>query len=335
MRDKNPSLSERLHEHPERFEFFEAARILKLLRASKPDDSTRLEFRTAPTKSFPAGEVLTLEDEGYAIRLVTQVIGLFGPAGVLPHADKDLVVGGSANILLRDFLDVFNARIIELFYEAWKLNRHDVSFEMFRRNVDKREDGFTLMLLSFCGVGLESVRNQREFPDEVFASASGLLSRNIRSASAIRRCISSQFHLPVKVNEFIQERLFLDKGIQTRLDGFFEGYNALGKTALLGERVDSHRQRFEVSLGPLSQTEFHSLCPHGNNVAFRRLVDLIKGILGRPLDFDIRFCVKSEAVSPARLGGTRLGFDSWVLADSEENDRDDPVKRTYWDSVPE
>lgn len=347
MRNKRLNLKQEVLQHAERFEFFEAARLLHIIASESTEQTSEeqeIRFRSAATKSFPVGEVQKLIQTGNKIELYTNVIGLFGPTGVLPHQDKDLVCGGEPSLLLRDFLDIFNARIITLFFEAWKTNRQDVLLEMFRRNISKREDSFTLMLLSVCGVGLPQTRNQHRFPDEVFAASSGLLARNVRSASAIRRCVAGQFNVPVLVKEFIEERLYLPRNIQTHLSAGSMGHNALGKTAIVGESVPAHRQRFEVQLGPLSRSEFDSLCPFDSpglgkqiveqNVAFRRLVDLIKSILGRPLDFDIRFQVDPEAVSPSKLGTTRLGFDSWVISKPSQDTRDDTVKRYAWDMTP-
>ncbi len=354
MRNSRLNLKQEVLQNAERFEFFEAARLLHVISKTSAPEELKIKFRSAATKTFPTGEIQKLTQNPDQVELYTNVIGLFGPTGVLPHQDKDLVCGGEPNLLLRDFLDIFNSRIIRLFYEAWKTNRQDVLLEMYQRKIDKREDACTLMLLSVCGVGLPQTRNQHRFPDDVFASSAGLLARNVRSASAIQRCVAGQFNVPVLVKEFIQERLFLPRKIQTRLS-VSDGHNALGKTAIVGESVPVHRQRFEVQLGPLSRSEFVSLCPFdkppdgdkivGPNVAFRRLVDLIKSILGRPLDFDIRFQVEPDAVSPAQLGrfnpdsaagsrdqpGTTLGFDSWVTSKPSIEFRDDTVKRYAWD----
>ena len=362
MRDKKPNLKQEILENATRFEFFEAVRILKLLEKSsaqaveksKPVQPTGaseksetkngaldVRFRSAATKNFPAGEIHKLEHRDNVIELFTNVIGLFGPTGVLPHQDKDLISGGEPNLLLRDFLDIFNTRIISLFFEAWKANRPDILLEMFQRKISKREDSSTLMLLSICGRALSQTRNQHLFPDDVFAASAGLLSRNVRSSSAIRRCIASQFNVPVVVQEFIGERLYLPRRIQTRVSAQGTAYNVLGKTAIVGQSVIAHRQRFEVRLGPLSRHEFESLCPYENrdsekknvtnNIAFRRLVDLIKSMQGRPLDFDVRFQVKPEAVSGTQLGSTRLGFDSWVISKPTTKIRADTVKRFTWD----
>jgi len=361
MRDKKLNLKQEVLENASRFEFFEAARILKLLargrsplepsiaseksgdpgKPASKDEPLKVRFRSAATKNFPAGEIQKLERNENLVELFTNVIGLFGPTGVLPHHDKDLVSGGEPSLLLRDFLDIFNTRIITLFFEAWKTNRQDILLEMFQRKISKREDSCTLLLLSVCGLGLPQTRNQHLFPDEVFASSAGLLSRNVRSASAIRRCIANQFNVPVLVREFMGERVYLPRAIQTRLSHPENGYNVLGSTAIVGESVFAHRQRFEVQLGPLSRDEFESLCPYEsresekqgfrNNIAFRRLVDLIKSIQGRPLDFDVRFQVTPNAVSATRLGSTRLGFDSWVVSKPTTQFRDDTVKRFTWD----
>lgn len=340
MRDSEPNLKAELIEHPERFEFFEAARILHLMSLpDAPGRNTQFRFHTAPRKSFPAGEVDSIFSDGSKLHLFTNVIGLFGPLGVLPHVDKELVTGGNPNLMLRDFLDVFNTRIIRALFDAWKTNRQDVALEMFRRKVDSREDGCTMVLLALCGLAIPTTRQQHLFSDEVYAASAGLLSRTVRSASSIRRCIASQFNLPVTIHEFISERIFLPVKIQTRLGGAGEAYHRLGTTAILGPSVDSHRQRFEVQLGPLTREQFYAMCPYGEpekNLAFRRLVDLIKGILGRPLDFDIRFSVRSEVVEPSTLsfdGATRLGFDSWLVTEPTDEQRADPVKRFAWDTV--
>lgn len=404
MRNPKPNLKQELLEHAPRFEFFEAARLLQLL-ASRPatlGGDLKLRFRTAATKNFPAGEIHSLELVDKQIEVLTNIIGLHGPTGVLPHQDKDLVAGGAANLLLRDFLDVFNSRIISLFYEAWKTNRQDVSLEMFQRHVSKREDACTLMLLSLCGEGLKETRHQRLFSDDVFASSAGQLSRNVRTANGIGRCLAKQFRVAVEIREFVAERLFLPRQIQTRLgaaigtpgwgDAGSPHYNVLGRTAIVGEAVPAHRQRFEIKLGPLSREQFEGLCPYddspnhvtiagdhtaqaqaeqataraagrsrqissaksssakpmstkplSSNVAFLRFVDLVKTTVGKPLDFDVRFEVGAEAVTPARLGswqvakttvktaGTRLGFDTWLGKPATAQPRQDTVKRFTWD----
>jgi len=144
----------------------------------------------------------------------------------------------------------------------------------------------------------------------------------------------------------------LPREIQTRLTGriggprlgdWGEAHNVLGRSAIAGESVPAHRQRFEIRIGPLNRKQFESLCPFDEtdsetfkvpkNIMFRRLVDLIRSILGRPLDFDVRLEVEPAAVQPTQLGATRLGFDSWVCGTKETQPRRDTVKRFNWDDL--
>lgn len=348
MRDQKITLKQEIIDNASRFEFFEATRTLLLLTKSPLDgprghENPMLRFHSSATKNFPSGEVQDLKREDGMMTLFTHVIGLHGPAGVLPHNDRDMVSGGEPNVLMRDFLGVFNSRIITLFFHAWLSNRHDIRLEMYRRGVHENEDAFSKALMSLCGLGLPSTRDQRSFSDDVFAGSVGLLSRPVRSASGIRRCIAEQFGVDVKVVEFVEERIHLPRKIQTRLSRLGDGNNILGRSAIAGETVPAHRQRFEIRIGPLSRTEFELLCPFDTqddpentippNLMYRRLVDLIRSILGRPLDFDVRLEVQAEAVKPTQLGSTRLGFDSWVCSQPINQSRQDTVKRFNWDTL--
>ena len=348
MRDQKITLKQEITDNASRFEFFEAARTMLLLTKCPldgpgGDDNPVLRLRSSATKNFPTGEVQELKREDGLLKLFTHVIGLHGPTGVLPHHDRDMVSGGEPNLLMRDFLDIFNSRVITLFFRAWLSNRHDISLEMHRRDIYKDEDAFSKALLSLCGLGLPSTRDQRSFSDDVFAGSVGLLSRPVRSASAIRRCIAAQFGVEVEVVEFIEERIHLPRKIQTRLDRLGTGHNVLGRSAVVGASVPTHRQRFEIRIGPLARREFELLCPFNDrdeqesaipqNIMFRRLVDLIRSILGRPLDFDVRLEVQAEAVQPTQLGSTRLGFDSWVCSTPANQPRRDTVKRFNWDAL--
>lgn len=327
MWDQNSTLEQELLDSAHSFEFFEAARIAELI----CDQHRSLRFRTSSSKGYPAGEVADLQESDDGIEIVANVIGLFGPAGVLPHADKDIVSGGDPNEYLRGFLDVFNERVIRLFYDAWKLNRIDVSFEMFQRKVHEKEDSAAIFLLSLCGLGIPTVRNQRLVPDDFFSGMVGQLCGNTRSANSIARCVAVRAGVPASLREFVKETISIPSRLQTRL-GVGES-RELGRTASVGSTVASHRNRFEIRLGPLSKADLRRLSPHDPNSSYAELVDLVRAVMTTPYDFDFRFVVEKEAVSRTQLGSSCLGFDSWVLAGKSEEDRDDPVKRYKWQTA--
>ena len=93
------------------------------------------------------------------------------PAGVLPEHYTSLVIERSHLRLkdhaLREFLDLFNHRLISLYFRAWEKYRFPVAYE--RHLVEGRldDDLFTLCLFCLIGMGSGSLRDHFTFDDQV------------------------------------------------------------------------------------------------------------------------------------------------------------------------
>ena len=352
MRNSNPDLKLELTSNAGRYHFYQALRLLYKLRSdSDSAKEARIAFKKAPTKSFPVGEIEKIEFDEDTCTVFTHVIGLFGASGLLPHADRELLDGRDASPLLRDFLDVFNGRIIELLYEAWKKSRPSTDFEFYRKDIPaslmgvKREDACTMMSLSLSGISDELGKQSNPNSRDVFVPATGLLCRRIVTATGIERFLAKQFEFPISVREFCKSKLYLGTKSLTRLSGRNELNNQLGAGAMLGGSVENYGQRFEITIGPLGKSDFQSMCPFGERRVFARFVQIVRSILSHPLDFDIRLLAKPEACTQARLAprddktdvgepkGTRLGFDSWLSSEPVEEPKSDSFKRFYWDKI--
>ena len=76
-------------------------------------------------------------------------MGLTGPSGVLPLVYSELVIDRlrERDRTLRDFLDIFNHRMISLFYQAWEKYRFFVPYERGER------DRFSHHVLALLGLG--------------------------------------------------------------------------------------------------------------------------------------------------------------------------------------
>src|SRR3954468_5545327 len=146
-----PSLEQLLFEQAHRFEFFKAIQVLEQVRKghvpvgrheSLPAREV-VRFRTRPTLEFPASEVHEIKTRNGASlhsdeppEMYVSFMGLIGPVGVMPTLLTELVAERARykDTALWEFLDLFNHRIVSLFYCAWERYRLTIGFERGERD---------------------------------------------------------------------------------------------------------------------------------------------------------------------------------------------------------
>ena len=146
----NPDLAvseveEKLRREPFSFDFFQAVRLLEKVLPQRTSvgkfahPATEVaRFAAHPSLAFPASQIQGMEwpDDG-PVEMTVNFMGLTGPQGVLPNPYTSLIIERlrASDTTLRDFLDIFNHRIISLFYRAWRKYRFDVACEHGERDL--------------------------------------------------------------------------------------------------------------------------------------------------------------------------------------------------------
>jgi type VI secretion system protein ImpH len=328
----DPSLEEVLFAESYRFDFFQAVRLLELIyierkpagRQASPSEEV-VRFRTHLSLSFPPSAIQNLEpaSEGDGpVRLTVAFMGLTGPLGVLPRHYTELLLERVPrhDKALRDFLDLFNHRIISLFHRAWEKYRFHVAYEHTAKSGGF--DPFSLHLFDLIGMGTEGLRGRLEFGDEALLFYAGLLGQHPRSASAIGNILSDYFAMPVAVAQFVGQWLEITEENRTRLGA---ANNALGSNAVAGTRIWDQQAKFKLRAGPLGYREFTRLLPGGD--AYRPFVQLARFCAGQEYDFDVQVVLKAPEVPWCRLGDrqARLGFSSWLKTAEFQRDADQVI----------
>jgi type VI secretion system protein ImpH len=337
------SVIEGLLAEPQRFEFFQAVRLVLDWLGEHGVPRTRalaehLRFSNSLSLAFPPSEVEALQAEaegvsadyqsleravreqaGLQIRITPSFMGLLGAHGALPlHYTERINAWQAAedDEAPRAFLDMLSNRMLALFYEAWCKHR-------IEQLVGQGEDAVLPMLLALAGFERGASGVQDAVPDEAIAFHAGLLQQRPMSSVALALVLSGYLGVPVKVQEAIGHWNALAPHEQCRL-GMANA--CLGEDTMLGANSWRPDLRARVSLGPLSKAQFDNLLPSGAGAAaLRRLLCL----LAEPtLVYEVELILRASEVSPVCLvglheAGSRLGRDSFMCSSPVPADRTD------------
>jgi type VI secretion system protein ImpH len=343
-RRESVGLSEQLLNEPYRFDFFQAVRLLERALGAEtedeevadrypvgmdwPPDREAVRFRAQSGLSFspsPITQIRQSQPDGRndespsRVDMWVSFLGLTGPGGVLPQHYTALLLRRvrEKDFALRDFLDLFNHRLVSLFYRAWEKYRLPMVYE--RACFEEEEaDPVTQALFALVGLGTARQRGRQDVEDETFLFYAGHFARQPRSAAALEGMLSDHFELPVTVEQFQGQWLYLEESDRSYLPGRLSGQgrnHCLGVDAVIGERVWDVQSRFRVRMGPLDLEQFRRFMPRGSDL--QRLCQLTRTYAGPELDFDVQLVLRPNSVPACRLGvdgpdRPSLGWNVWL-----------------------
>lgn len=345
-------LDRKLRDEPYRFDYFQAVRLLERLFPDRrrvgfdhalTDEIVR--FRALPSLEFPASQIYDIRDpkdaEGPPEMVVT-FFGMQGINGALPHHYTEWIIERARrkDHTFREFLDLFNHRLLSLFYRAWgKYNfwlsterallqeRREVSASPERARaflLERRPevDRFSQILLDLSGFGAPAIRyrareRDRLVPrntidDETLRFYCALLAQRHRSAVGLEAMLEDYFGWQVRVHQFSGQWLALESDdLSQMVPG---GNTQLGVSLVAGKRIWDVQGKFRLRVGPVNYEQFCRMLPVGD--AYQSFVDLVRTYAGPQFDFDIELLLNREEVPRFSLAkgegiGTRLGWNTW------------------------
>jgi type VI secretion system protein ImpH len=335
-RPENPDLAEEtrlsrwpiaaaLDREPYRFEFFQAVRLLELMyperqvvgRFTNPS-AEALRFGATASVSFPASEIQSLDRHASPPLMRVNFMGLTGPEGVLP-LDYSILVSErlrARDTAMRDFFDLFNHRMISLFYQAWEKYRFGVPYERGERN------RFSHHVMALLGLGTTGLQDRLEVPDDALVFYSGLLSAHARSATGLRQLLADYFGVQVEIEQFVGAWYPVDRDAQCCLGEGWSDSERLGIGAVVGDEIFDQQSRVRIRFGPLTLAQYNDFLPGGEG--YRQVRSLTSFYAGGEYDVELQLFLRRDEVPPCELAaagsGPQLGWTTWVK--SAELDRD-------------
>jgi type VI secretion system protein ImpH len=323
-----------LETEPYVFSFFQAVRTLERLqperrsvgRFSHPSREVA-RFSAYPSVAFPASEIQGLEFREELQPLMTvNFMGLTGPLGVLPIVYTELVAERvrARDTTLRDFLDIFNHRMVSFLYSAWRKYRFVVDCEQGQR------DNVSAHVLDLIGMGAAGLQNRQSVDDAALVFYGGFLAQQPRSATVLEQLLADYFAVDVEVEQFAGAWYRLDVPTQCCLGAGEPASEQLGAGAVVGDEVWDQQSVVRIRIGPLSLSRYLDFLPTGS--AYQPLRDLTRFFAGNEIDFELQLIMKRGEVPSCELGAEgeaapRLGWVTWARTMDMQRDPSETTLR--------
>jgi type VI secretion system protein ImpH len=304
-----------LRETPQRFTLFAALRVLEQAFADRPrfgesrkasDDAVRLGH--APHLTFAPSDVTSFETtEERSLRLEQHSFGMFGPNGALPlhlseHAYERRRQQDDPTFI--DFLNIFQHRLIALFYRAWANSDPATSFDR------PRTDRFAMYIGALQGLAPQEARERDAVADYAKLSRAGAYTQQTRSAEGLEVVLEDYFNLPVEVNQLVGAWLDIPEELRCRLGGAKE-FATLGQGATLGAATWQCQHKFEIVLGPLTLGTLRNFLPGARGLT--ELCALVRLYTSDEWTWQLRLLLRDKEIPGIRVGKSgQLGWTTWL-----------------------
>jgi type VI secretion system protein ImpH len=311
-----------LQKEPYRVHFFQAVRLMERIDPKRrpvglfvTPSSEIVQFSALPTLSFPPSELhsITVDAAGHR-HMVVQFMGLNAAISALPTPYTELLLNRirAKDRGPSDFFDLFNHRLISLFYRGWQKYRFYIALELGARGTP---DTVTPRVMDMIGLGTRGLQRRLDIPDEACLYYAGLLGQHKRSAAGLRQILEDYFRVPVHIEQFHGVWRPLPKADQTFLIGSNRRSERLGFGTIIGDEVWDQSGTVKIRLGPMPFDRYTSFLPGAP--AHKELTAWLRFYANRSLDFLVQLVLERDQTPPMVLGdrselAPRLGLVSWM-----------------------
>jgi len=357
---------------PYPMDFFSLGRLIECgyrsmprIGASQRPSEDAARFCQEPSLAFAPTTVASFKSYGSVPvgRVFVCFMGMLGPNGPMPLHLTDFARDRERNHddpTMARFLDVFNHRMVSLFYRAWAATQMTTNFDRAtwpergapvgsgqaeptaRPGADpaagaaaelgeaasgswSNEDRYAMYVGALLGIGQRSLRRRDAAPDVAKLYYSGRLGAGVKNAEGLRALLEEYFEIPARVDEFVGSWLDMPERYWCRL-GESRDSGMLGVNAVAGARTWDRQSRIRLVLGPMDFDDYERMLPGGSGQ--KRLEAWVRNYIGFELGFDVQLVLKESEVPKSKLGkGGKLGWTTWTAAGALGRDAADLVIR--------
>jgi type VI secretion system protein ImpH len=289
-----------LLEKPQRFEFFQAVRLIEHWRPGS------VRFRNRLAMGFPPNQLENISSDADSVRVTPAFMGMLGSQGVLPlhyserinRHERERHDGGP-----RAFLDLLSHRPLALFHQAWAHYRPD------------QDNGFLNALMALAGAYLDDGVIERE---TLAFYATQIRTRAV-SAPMMADVYSEYFGVRFAVEQLVGEWLPLPAEDQASLG---LAYVDLDGGVMLGSRTYRCDARVRLRIGPMNSARYDGFLPGGEGA--RSLAAMLKLHCGVGMAYEVHLILRAADARGVSLdANSRLGVNTKLLGAPCTQDSDE------------
>ncbi len=286
---------------PQRFEFFQAVRLLEQWRPGG------VRFRNRLAMSFPPNQIENIGVDDSSVRVAPVFIGLLGSQGVLPSHYSERIARHERDRndgAPRAFLDLLSHRPVQMFYQAWTRNRPECA-----------DEDYLAMLNALAGAHV----GKNIIDRETLAYYAMQIRARTSSAPLMTGMYTEYFGVPVMVEQLVGEWKELPLADQAKL-GFTNV--DLDAGVMLGSRTYRCDGRARLRIGPLRPDQYERFLP--GHASARQLCAMLELHCGVGMTWEVHLIQRAQDMRGAHLdANARLGVNARLLDGAAKQDHEE------------
>jgi type VI secretion system protein ImpH len=296
----------KLIEDPSEYDFYQAIYTIERQLAAGKEQQNKVGHDSIPKNElirfisdqnlgYPGSPISKVEKRSNvkyktAYDLHVSFMGVTGTNGALPQHYTELVLERLKykDTGMRDFFDLFNHRLLSLYYRAWEKYKFPIAFE---KNSNSDIDAFSKVLNQLSGTNSSAGKYY-----------AGFLNHSIRSVEGLKQILTDFTGCKVDIEQFQGKWQMLDEADQTRLGQRSqpEGQFAqLGVDACIGNKVWDINSDIKIIIKPAADAKIEKFLNNGS--INRGMKDLITQYLGRSIHHKLQLELLNDQIPVTRL----------------------------------
>ena len=305
-----------VHNNGADFDFHALVRLLEVFR--KDDGAAvgegadpakeAVRFRAMVSMEFPRSDVnQAVVSEKYKdlpARVETNFFGLAGLQGPLPTPYTQRVIDRMQehDYSMRDFLDIFNHRLLSLLHRVRKTYWLGVSAAF------PEETAIGQVLRAF--IGQNSWLEDYVIPMRSLLAMAVCFWQRPRSHELLRMILNTFLCAPVVLELFEYGWRYIDDHHHSSI-GRKGNFRVLGDDAVLGRRFLDTGYSFTIVVGPVNLERYNALLRGG--ALFQAIQNICHSFIGQNQQYRLNIVWSADARPEARLGAkAALGSTAWL-----------------------